>query len=111
MIKQNVTEPTNDVVANLARDFPNDADKRMDAYLLHKIGSYLSSHALSIRLFDPKTFDGARKFNEAALGQLGFGFRQDNETESGELFEVAAVNFKGLSLLAIKFTKTRTDFW
>ncbi|OXU30503.1 hypothetical protein TSAR_011540 [Trichomalopsis sarcophagae] len=84
VVKQNssVTVPTSDVVANLARDFPNDVDKRMDAYLMHKIGTYLNSHAISIKLFDPRTFEAARSFNEAALEQLGFAGEQHKSVES-----------------------------
>lgn len=97
MIKQNVTssESTNDVVANLARDFPNDADKRMDAYLMHKIGSYLSNHAISIKLFDPKTFDAARNFNVAALGQLGV---KEEAMESGEWWLCFSFNLFSFNL-------------
>lgn len=72
--------PTSEVVANLARDFPNDVEKRLDAYLVHKVGSYLNSHSLSIKLFDPKTFEAARNFNEEALAQLGLGGSQNVET-------------------------------
>ncbi|XP_046752802.1 uncharacterized protein LOC124416026 [Diprion similis] len=72
--------PASEVVANLARDFPNDVDKRLDAFLLHKVGSYLNSHAISIKLFDPRTFEAARSFNEETLNQLGFGGNQNVET-------------------------------
>ncbi|XP_015525061.1 uncharacterized protein Osi16 [Neodiprion pinetum] len=72
--------PASEVVANLARDFPNDVDKRLDAFLVHKVGSYLNSHAISIKLFDPRTFEAARSFNEEALSQLGFGGNQNVET-------------------------------
>jgi hypothetical protein len=85
VVKQNssVTIPASDVVANIARDFPNDVDKRMDAYLMHKIGTYLNSHAISIKLFDPRTFEATRSFNEAALEQLGLGEQQNNNVETG----------------------------
>ncbi|KAK1122773.1 hypothetical protein K0M31_009215 [Melipona bicolor] len=65
--------PASEVVANLARDFPNDVEKRLDAYLIHKVGSYLHSHSISIKLFDPRTFEAARNFNEETLAQLGLG--------------------------------------
>lgn len=82
LVKENDSKdvPASEVVANLARDFPNDVDKRLDAYLVHKVGSYLNSHAISIKLFDPRTFEAARSFNEEALGQLGLGGNQNVET-------------------------------
>lgn len=75
VIKENGTAnvPASEVVANLARDFPNDVEKRLDAYLVHKVGSYLNSHSISIKLFDPRTFEAARNFNEQTLAQLGLG--------------------------------------
>lgn len=75
VIKENgsANMPASEVVANLARDFPNDVEKRLDAYLIHKVGSYLHSHSISIKLFDPRTFEAARNFNEETLTQLGLG--------------------------------------
>ncbi|KAG7190691.1 hypothetical protein KM043_006769 [Ampulex compressa] len=82
VVKENSSSDVSasEVVANLARDFPNDVDKRLDAYLVHKVGSYLNSHSISIKLFDPKTFDAARSINEEFLGQLGFGSGKSVET-------------------------------
>lgn len=72
--------PAAEVVANLARDFPNDVDSRLDAYVVHKVGSYLKSHSIAIKLFDPKTFEAARSFNEQSLAQLGFFGNSVGET-------------------------------
>lgn len=79
VIKENgsTSMPASEVVANLARDFPNDVEKRLDAYLVHKVGSYLNSHSISIKLFDPRTFEAARSFNEETLAQLGLGSGQN----------------------------------
>ncbi|XP_015433122.1 PREDICTED: uncharacterized protein LOC107189160 [Dufourea novaeangliae] len=79
VIKENgsANMPASEVVANLARDFPNDVEKRLDAYLVHKVGSYLNSHSISIKLFDPRTFEAARSFNEETLAQLGLGGGQN----------------------------------
>ncbi|XP_063988485.1 uncharacterized protein LOC135168346 [Diachasmimorpha longicaudata] len=74
---------SSDIVANLAREFPNDVDRRLDAYLLHKIGTYLNSHSISIKLFDPKTFEAARNFNEQTLSQFGLFTGGDVETGRG----------------------------
>lgn len=82
VVKENGSSdvPASEVVANLARDFPNDVDRRLDAYLVHKVASYLNSHAISIKLFDPNTFEAARNFNEETLSQLGFFGRSTSET-------------------------------
>lgn len=82
VVKENasIDVSASEVVANLARDFPNDVEKRLDAYLVHKVGSYLNSHSISIKLFDPKTFEAARNFNEDALTQLGLNGNQNAET-------------------------------
>lgn len=82
VIKENGSTdvPASEVVANLARDFPNDVEKRLDAYLIHKVGSYLNSHSIAIKLFDPKTFEAARSFNEDTLAQFGLGGGSNVET-------------------------------
>ncbi|XP_015173385.1 PREDICTED: uncharacterized protein LOC107064821 isoform X2 [Polistes dominula] len=83
VVKENVSDNAlsdPEIVATLARDFPNDVEKRLDAYLVHKIGTYLKSHSISIKLFDPKMFEAARSFNEDALAQLGLNGNQNAET-------------------------------
>ncbi|KAL6432047.1 hypothetical protein ACFW04_006633 [Cataglyphis niger] len=81
VIKENSTTnvSASEIVANLARDFPNDVEKRLDAYLAHKVSSYLNSHSISIKLLDPKTLEAAKSFNENVLAQLGFGSNQNGE--------------------------------
>ena len=80
--------PLSEVMANLARDFPHDADKRLDAYLIHKVGSYLNSHAISIKLFDPRTFESARNFNYEALNQLGLTTDQTSDGGKNRNFQL-----------------------
>uniref|UniRef100_A0AAR5P5W2 Osiris 16 n=1 Tax=Dendroctonus ponderosae TaxID=77166 RepID=A0AAR5P5W2_DENPD len=46
---------TADIVAELARNFPNDPDARLDAFLMKKVTSYLNSHAVRLDIFDRKT--------------------------------------------------------
>lgn len=43
---------TADIVADLARDFPNDPEARLDAFLLKKVQQYLSSHSLKLNLYE-----------------------------------------------------------
>lgn len=66
VVKENNSDSmsTSEVIANLARDFPNDIEKRLDVFLMHKIGMYLNNHAISIKLFDAKTLEAARSFNK-----------------------------------------------
>ncbi|KAL2720127.1 hypothetical protein V1478_010393, partial [Vespula squamosa] len=122
VVKENASTDVSasEVVANLARDFPNDVEKRLDAYLVHKVGSYLNSHSISIKLFDPKTFEAARNFNEDALAQLGLNGNQNIETgrkkdkgNSGLMAglmmmkgTLGAVGFGALALLAGKALMT-----
>nr|KAF7434931.1 hypothetical protein H0235_003122 [Vespula pensylvanica] len=122
VVKENASADVSasEVVANLARDFPNDVEKRLDAYLVHKVGSYLNSHSISIKLFDPKTFEAARNFNEDALAQLGLNGNQNVETgrkkdkgNSGLMAglmmmkgTLGAVGFGALALLAGKALMT-----
>lgn len=54
LVKENASAPANtaDIVAELAREFPNDADARLDAFLLKKVSGFLSSHSIKVHLFD-----------------------------------------------------------
>lgn len=61
---------TADLVAELARDFPNDAEARLDAFLLKKVTNYLDSHTIRVRLFDDqdKNAASARKKDKGGMG-------------------------------------------
>lgn len=61
---------TADLVAELARDFPNDAEARLDAFLLKKVTGYLNSHTIRVRLFDEqdKQVVSARKKDKGGMG-------------------------------------------
>lgn len=113
--------PSSEMMANLARDFPHDADKRLDAYLIHKVGSYLNNHAISIKLFDPRTFEAARSFNDETLNRLGLigdknfeAGRGKKDKGMGSLMAglmmmkgtLGAVGFGALALLAGKALMT-----
>ncbi|KAK9879982.1 hypothetical protein WA026_008491 [Henosepilachna vigintioctopunctata] len=43
---------TADIVTELAREFPNDAEARLDAFLLKKVGGFLSSHSMKLDLWN-----------------------------------------------------------
>ncbi|KAJ8910705.1 hypothetical protein NQ315_002032 [Exocentrus adspersus] len=52
VVRENNSARTNtaDMVAELARDFPNDPDARLDAFLFKKITSYFNSHSIRLDL-------------------------------------------------------------
>ncbi|KAL3268035.1 hypothetical protein HHI36_007168 [Cryptolaemus montrouzieri] len=57
LIRENSTSRTNtaEMVSELAREFPNDAEARLDAFLFRKIGGYLNSHTIKLSLWNPST--------------------------------------------------------
>jgi hypothetical protein len=59
-----------DLVASLARDYPNDVDSRLDAFLIRKVGQYLNSHSITVKLFDEESFARARQLELQAAEQL-----------------------------------------
>lgn len=59
-----------DLVASLARDYPNDVDSRLDAFLIRRVGQYLSSHSITVKLFDEESFAKARQLEMEATQQL-----------------------------------------
>jgi hypothetical protein len=59
-----------DLVASLARDYPNDVDSRLDAFLVRRVGQYLSSHSITVKLFDEESFEKARQLEVEATQQL-----------------------------------------
>lgn len=61
---------TADLVAELAREFPNDAEARLDAFLMKKITNYLNSHSIRFKLFDNQQVVSARKKDKGGLGAI-----------------------------------------
>jgi hypothetical protein len=59
-----------DLVASLARDYPNDVDSRLDAFLIRRVGQYLNSHSITVKLFDEESFARARQLELEAAEQL-----------------------------------------
>lgn len=59
-----------DLVASLARDYPNDVESRLDAFLIRRVGQYLSSHSITVKLFDEESFEKARQLEMEATQQL-----------------------------------------
>lgn len=61
---------TADLVAELARNFPNDAEARLDAYLMKKVTNYLNTHSIRFKLFDNSQVVSARKKDKGGLGAI-----------------------------------------
>lgn len=61
---------TAELVSELAREFPNDAEARLDAFLMKKITGYLNSHSIRFKLFDNQQVVSARKKDKGGLGAL-----------------------------------------
>ncbi|KAK9879981.1 hypothetical protein WA026_008490 [Henosepilachna vigintioctopunctata] len=77
LVRENVSSHVNtaDMVTELAREFPNDAEARLDAFLLKKVGGFLSSHSMKLDLWNGATTDtdagtGRKKKGGGGLGYL-----------------------------------------
>lgn len=61
---------TADLVTELAREFPNDAEARLDAFLMKKVTGYLNSHSIRFKLFDNQQVVSARKKDKGGMGAI-----------------------------------------
>lgn len=63
IVRENGSAPSNtaDIVAVLARDFPNDPDSRLDAFLVKKVHDFFNSHSIKLELTKKDTVATARK--------------------------------------------------
>ncbi|KAI5645721.1 hypothetical protein NE865_02388 [Phthorimaea operculella] len=60
--------------AELARAFPSKPDERLDKYLLYRLGTYLDTHSVKLRLMDDKVSEEARALiGEARKGGDDYG--------------------------------------
>ncbi|CAH0555712.1 unnamed protein product [Brassicogethes aeneus] len=64
---------TADIVSDLAREFPNDPDARLDAFLLKKVQDYLNSHSIKLNLMQAAPSETARKGGGGGGGKKGGG--------------------------------------
>lgn len=63
IVRENGSAPSNtaDIVSVLARDFPNDPDSRLDAFLVKKVHDFLNTHSIKLDLFQKDSVTTARK--------------------------------------------------
>lgn len=94
---------TADLVAELARDFPNDAEARLDAYLLKKVANYLNSHSLRLKLLDKDGVGSGRAKGGGGLlgGGGGGGGGKKGGGGMGMLLAAAAMMKGTLGALAL----------
>lgn len=63
---------TSEIVSELARSFPNDADKRLDGFVFAKITNFMKSHTLRLKLLDTQSIEEARSaFQGRKGGKIG----------------------------------------
>ncbi|XP_075986858.1 uncharacterized protein LOC142983726 isoform X1 [Anticarsia gemmatalis] len=75
-----VKEPANEngskvdeFAAELARSFPSKPDERLDKYLLYRLGNYLDTHTVKLKLLDEGAAEEARALVGEARGKGGLG--------------------------------------
>ncbi|KAJ2940536.1 hypothetical protein O0L34_g6471 [Tuta absoluta] len=101
--------------AELARALPTKPDERLDKYLLYRLGSYLDSHSIKLRLLDEDTSEEARALIGEARGKGGYGgFGGGKKGGMGGIVMMAAmmkgtlmaIGMGGLAMLAGKAMMT-----
>lgn len=70
--KENATK-VEEFAAELARSFPSKPDERLDKYLLFRLGNYLETHTVKLKLLDENTAEEARALVGEARGKGGLG--------------------------------------
>ncbi|XP_022918448.1 uncharacterized protein [Onthophagus taurus] len=55
LVRESRAKANEEIVAEVAREFPNDPDARLDAFLMNKVSNYLGTHSIKLNLFDPNT--------------------------------------------------------
>ncbi|XP_018321588.1 uncharacterized protein LOC108734498 [Agrilus planipennis] len=84
VVRENGTARANtaDMVAELARDFPNDVEARLDAFLIKKVSGYLNTHSIKLKLFGNED-DFANQGTARGGGGGGFGGGGGNSKKGG----------------------------
>lgn len=89
--------------AELARSFPTKPDERLDKYLLYRLGTYLDTHSVKLRLIDENASEEARSLIGEARGKnpLGGG----KKGGMGGIL-AAALMMKGMSIDNLCFSRS-----
>ncbi|XP_028128257.1 uncharacterized protein LOC114324589 [Diabrotica virgifera virgifera] len=85
IVRENASAAGNnaEVVADLAREFPNDPDKRLDAFLLNKVQGFLNSHSIKVNFGGEEPEDENAVVGRKKKGRRGGGM--------GMMFAAAAM--------------------
>ncbi|KAL1494636.1 hypothetical protein ABEB36_010205 [Hypothenemus hampei] len=61
IVKENETFNLNtaDIVADLAREFPNDPEARLDQFLMRKVTKFINNHSIKLKLWNDNGIDAA----------------------------------------------------
>lgn len=99
VVRENASARANtaDMVAELARDFPNDPEARLDAFLMKKVAGYLNSHSIRLNLFDSQNGVSGRKGGGGLGGGGGGGGKKGG---MGGMLLAAGAMMKG-TLMAL----------
>jgi Protein of unknown function (DUF1676). len=81
-----------ELVASLAKDYPNDIDARLDAFLLRRVGHYLNSHTLAFKLIDDESYAKALQVEKETTEQV-----EEYDTETGKARGISIQNFLNYS--------------
>lgn len=102
IVRENVTSRnanTADIVADLAREFPNDPEARLDMFLMKKVSKFFDSHSIKLKLWSENGIDGASARKGGGGGYGGGGGKKGDGGGMGYLLAAAAM-MKG-TLMAI----------
>ncbi|XP_047036270.1 uncharacterized protein LOC124642019 [Helicoverpa zea] len=97
--------------AELARSFPSKPDERLDKYLLYRLGNYLDTHTVKLKLLDENAAEEARALVGEARGKGGLGGKKGGLgglLAAGLLMKgtLMSIGFGALALLAGKALMT-----
>ncbi|XP_013165482.1 PREDICTED: uncharacterized protein LOC106116267 [Papilio xuthus] len=70
--KENASK-AEEFAAELARSLPSKPDERLDKYLLYRLGNYLDTHSVKLRLLDDGASEDARALMGEGRGKGGLG--------------------------------------
>lgn len=103
IVRENVTSRnanTADIVADLAREFPNDPEARLDMFLMKKVSKFFDSHSIKLKLWSENGIDGASARKGGGGGGYGGGGGKKGDGGGMGYLLAAAAMMKG-TLMAI----------
>ncbi|XP_075144504.1 DUF1676 domain-containing protein Osi16 [Haematobia irritans] len=96
---------TSELMADVARSYPNDPNARINGFIVNKINNFLQTHYLRFKLIDEKTVQQARSFVETGrAGKLGKKGGMEYLLAAGLMMKgtMLALGMGGIALMAGK---------